>query len=309
MTKVVPSLTSMSVYEHPYIGISGIDVSSEIANAIKLNETNGFLVSDITSGGPAFKAGIRGGDVLTDVNGTEIELGGDVIVGIDNTTVRKIDDMLSYLETEKQVGDTVALTVVRDGKPQKIYVTLSARPVSQQQQQQLLQPSQQQQKPSLGISGVNVAPEIAETMNLTQATGFLVLDVIGEGPADKAGVRGGYTVANINGTEIELGGDVIVGIDNTTVRKIDDIQSYLNSKKIGDTIQVKVIRDGKIQDISLTLGSVSSTLNNRSISPLLPNSDVVPSPDTQLRPLLPDSLDNDLQRWTKLLFLFKQAAK
>jgi S1-C subfamily serine protease len=141
MKKVVPSLIQRGIYEHPYLGVSGIDVTSDIAKVMKLNETKGFLVTDITSGGPADKAGIHGGDVLTDINGTEVELGGDVIIGIDNTTVRKIDDMLSYLETKRQVGDTAKLTIVRDGRPQEVNVTLSDRSLSQedQQQQQRLQ--------------------------------------------------------------------------------------------------------------------------------------------------------------------------
>jgi serine protease Do len=123
LKNVVPSLVQRGNYEHPYLGVSGIDVTSDIAKIMKLNETKGFLVTDITSGGPADKAGIRGGDVLTDVNGTEVELGGDVIVGIDNTTVRKIDDMLSYLETKK-VGDIVHLQIFRDNKVEDVAVTL-----------------------------------------------------------------------------------------------------------------------------------------------------------------------------------------
>jgi S1-C subfamily serine protease len=122
---------------------------------------------------------------LTDINGTEVELGGDVIIGIDNTTVRKIDDMLSYLETKKQVGDTAKLTIVRDGRPQEVNVILSDRSLSQEDQQQQRLQSSQQQKPSLGISGMNVTPEIAKAINLTnQTTGFLIVDVIAEGPAN-----------------------------------------------------------------------------------------------------------------------------
>jgi S1-C subfamily serine protease len=123
MKKIIPSLIQRGNYEHPYLGVSGIDVTSDIAKVMKLNETKGFLVTDITSGGPADKAGIRGGDVLTDINGTEVELGGDVIIGIDNTTVRKIDDILSYLDSKK-AGDIVHLQVIRDNKIKDVVVTL-----------------------------------------------------------------------------------------------------------------------------------------------------------------------------------------
>src|SRR5918996_575253 len=272
MKKVVPPLIRSGSYKHPYLGVSGIDITPDIAKVMKLNETKGFLVTDITSGGPADKAGIHGGDILTDINGTEVELGGDIIIGIDNTTVRKIDDMLSYLETKKQVGDTAKLTIVRDGRPQEVNVILSDRSLSQEDQQQQRLQSSQQQKPSLGISGMNVTPEIAKAINLTnQTTGFLIVDVIAEGPADKAGIRGGFAITNINGTEVELGGDIIIGIDNTTVRKIDDILSYLGTKKVGDMVHLQVFRDNKFEDVAVTLGPDQNSQKAPSpINPSLP---------------------------------------
>ena len=292
LKKVVPSLIQRGIYEHPYLGVSGIDVTSDIAKIMKLKETKGFLVTDITSGGPADKAGIRGGDVLTDINGTEVELGGEVIIGIDNTTVRKIDDILSYLETKK-VGDTAKLTIIRDGRPQEVNVTLSDKSLSQEDQQQLQQrlQSSQQQKPSLGISGTDVTPEIAKAMNLTnQTTGFLVVDIIAEGPADKAGLRGGSVITNINGTEVELGGDVIIGIDNTTVKKIDDILSYLETKKVGDIVHLKVFRDNKVKDVAVTLGPSRNLQQGSSMNPPLPPDSNMPQP----LPVPPGSSNNPL---------------
>jgi serine protease Do len=257
--KVVPSLITAGSYTHPYIGITGLDITPEIAEAMGLQEARGFLVTDVTAEGPAAIAGVKGGDLLADINGREIELGGDVILEIDNKTVRKIDDILTYLEREKQVGDTVQLTVLRDGQLQEIPVTLAARPTpSQEQQPQQL--SQSPNKPSLGILGIDITPEIAEAMGLQEARGFLVTDVIRGGPSDKAGIRGGYIITNINGTEIELGGDLILEIDNKTVRTINDILTYLNTqKKVGDTIQLTVLRDGQLQEIPVTLAA-SSTL-------------------------------------------------
>jgi serine protease Do len=292
MKKVLPSLIKSGTYKHPYLGVSGIDVTPDIAKFMKLNETKGFLVTDITAGSPADKAGMRGGDVLTDLNGTQVELGGDVIIGIDNTTVRKIDDILSYLETQKQIGDTTKLTIIRDGKPQEVNVILSDRSLSQAgQQSKQLQSSQQQleqQKPSLGVSGVNINPEIAKAMNLTQATGFLVVDIIAQGPSDKAGLRGGFAISNINGTQVELGGDVIIGIDNTTVRKIDDIVSYLDTKKVGDIVSLKVLRDNRVQDIAVTIGPGQNSAPDPSL-PQDSNNIPWPSPEAP-------GLSNDLMK-------------
>src|SRR5918995_1186837 len=125
--KVVTSLIATGSYTHPYIGITGLDITPEIAEAMGLKEERVFFVPDFTAEAPAAIAGVQGGDLLADINGREIELGGDVILEIDNKTVRKIDDILTYLEREKQVGDIVQLTVLRDGQLQEIPVTVATR--------------------------------------------------------------------------------------------------------------------------------------------------------------------------------------
>src|SRR5918999_1498535 len=124
--KVVPSLITTGSYTHPYIGITGLDITPEIAEAMGLQEARGFLVTDVIKGGPSDKAGIHGGYIVANINGTEIELGGDLILEIDNKTVRTINDILTYLYTQKKVGDIVQLTVLRDGQLQEIPVTLAA---------------------------------------------------------------------------------------------------------------------------------------------------------------------------------------
>jgi serine protease Do len=254
ITKIVPSLITTGSYQHSWLGLIGIDITPDIAEALglSLEEAKGFLIIGVNEGSPADKAGIRGGDRVTNVNGREIRLGGDIVLKIDNQDVRKIEDILTYLEGQKHVGDTVQLTIVRDGKTQTVNATLTPRPGSNQSQQ--LQPQSEQQRPSLGISGTNVTPAIAKAMNMTQATGFLVVDIIAEGPADKAGIRGGYLIANINGTDIELGGDVILRIDNKTVNTIDNILSYLDTKKVNDTVQLTILREGKVENVPVQLG-------------------------------------------------------
>lgn len=254
ITKIVPSLITTDSYQHPWLGLIGIDITPDIAEALglSLEEAKGFLIIGVNEGSPADKAGIRGGDRVTNVNGREIRLGGDIVLKIDNQDVRKIEDILTYLEGQKHVGDTVQLTIVRDGKTQIVNATLTLRPGSNQSQQ--LQPQSEQQKPSLGISGTNVTPAIAKAMNMTQATGFLVVDIIAEGPADKAGIRGGYLIANINGTDIELGGDVILRIDNKTVNTIDNILSYLDTKKVNDTVQLTILREDNVENVPVQLG-------------------------------------------------------
>ena len=128
INKVVPFLITKGSYSHPWIGLSGTNMTPEIANAIGLKESRGFLVVDTVSGSPAGKGGIRGGDREVTINGMQIALGGDVIEKIDDKVVRKIDDILAYIESMKSVGETVTLSVLRDGKIQKVNLSLAARP-------------------------------------------------------------------------------------------------------------------------------------------------------------------------------------
>jgi S1-C subfamily serine protease len=129
IAKVAPVLIERGFFQHPWLGVSGIDMTPEIAEAIGLGEPRGFLVIDTAPGGPADSAGVQGGDTPTQVGGRgEIELGGDVILAIDDKTIRKIDDVLGYLQQATEVGETVRLTVWRDGQIIEIDVTVGARP-------------------------------------------------------------------------------------------------------------------------------------------------------------------------------------
>ena len=111
ITKIVPSLITTGSYQHPWLGLIGIDITPDIAEALglSLEEAKGFLIIGVNEGSPADKAGIRGGDRVTNVNGREIRLGGDIVLKIDNQDVRKIEDILTYLEGQKHVGDTVPI--------------------------------------------------------------------------------------------------------------------------------------------------------------------------------------------------------
>jgi S1-C subfamily serine protease len=132
IAKVAPVLIERGFFEHPWLGVSGIDMTPEIAEAIGLGEPRGFLVIEVAPGGPADSAGVQGGDTPMQLNGREIPIGGDVVLAINDRDVRKIDDVLGYLQQATQVGETVTLTVWRDGQIIEIDVILGARPSLQE---------------------------------------------------------------------------------------------------------------------------------------------------------------------------------
>lgn len=283
--KVVPSIITTGEYQHPYLGVSGTDIDSDIAEMMNLKNTTGFLVIQVTSGSPAEKAGIHGGAILTEIEGREVELGGDVIVGIDDKSIRKIDDLLSYLDREKKVGENVTLTIIRNGQVQEIGLTLAARPDSTISDDETMQEIQNN-SPSLGITGINVTPEIALQINVPSnivdggEKGFLVIDVLRNSSAEDAGIRGGYIRSNINGNQIELGGDIIIGIENVTIGSVEDIRKALSTKQVGDTVQLTVYRDNRTVEIPVTLKEGSESDQVESLLP--PSSPFSPSPSPNI---------------------------
>jgi S1-C subfamily serine protease len=291
--KVVPSLISTGIYEHPYLGISGIDVNPEIAKAMNLENSTGFLVIQVTSDSPAAKAGIRGGSIVTEINGRQMELGGDIIVAVDDKNIRKIDDLLSYLEREKEVGDNITLSVIRNGQSQKLDLTLATRPNSFGFGSEIMSEFKGT-RPTLGITGTEVTREIATQMNipadvLSNGTrGFLVIDVVKNGSAYDAGLRGGYIQTYLNGNQIELGGDVILSMEGISVHDVQDIGKALSTKSIGDVIQVTIYRDNETQKIPVTLKSGPQQNNTTSSIP-----DVLPPPTMPGEPLNPFQQPSD----------------
>ena len=125
--KIVPYLIRDGKYEYPYLGISSSsDLSLAAIEALGLKTYIGAYVTSVTPGGPADKAGIRGGDQPTNLEG--LQAGGDIITAIDGQPIATFDDLLSYLTTHKSPGETVVLTVLRGDQAMDITVTLEARP-------------------------------------------------------------------------------------------------------------------------------------------------------------------------------------
>ncbi len=132
MSKVVPSLITTGSFQHPWLGVAGRDMTPGIADRLNLEEPRGFLVMEVVAGSPAEKAGIRGGTQDVTIDGVQVKLGGDVIIGIDDRPVRKIDDILVYLQRDKSVGDELQLTILRDDQEMNITAILGARPSQQE---------------------------------------------------------------------------------------------------------------------------------------------------------------------------------
>jgi S1-C subfamily serine protease len=129
--KIVPQIISQGVFSHSFIGFTGADITPDMAKQLGLNESKGVIVVSLTRGSPADLAGIKSGTNMTSLDGlpSGISSDADIIVGIDNVKVRKMDDIINYIDT-KSVGEMVKLKVLRNANIQYINIKLSARPTN-----------------------------------------------------------------------------------------------------------------------------------------------------------------------------------
>jgi len=108
--------------------------------------------------------------------------------------------------------------------------------------------------PWLGINVTNLTPAIVEAMGLKVSRGLLIVEVLEDSPAQKAGLKGGDTELAINEKKIKMGGDVIIGVGEVDIKSLEDLLSYLSRRNPGEEVSLKIIRDGTELSVTLTLG-------------------------------------------------------
>jgi len=108
--------------------------------------------------------------------------------------------------------------------------------------------------PWLGIAGRDIDPDLAKIFGLSDARGFLIVTVVENSPASKAGLQGSSETKEIDGIIYPIGGDIILSVDGKTVRQIDDILIHLQREKsVGDEIVLEIYRDEKTTNLVLIL--------------------------------------------------------
>lgn len=126
ITKIVPSLIQRGSYIHPYLGLSGATLTSDLAENLTGSATNlkGVYVDTITKNGPADRAGVHG----STVDQYAKKHPGDIIIGVDGHNTTRIDDLTSFIDQHTSAGDNITLTVYRNGHTIDLKTTLAPRP-------------------------------------------------------------------------------------------------------------------------------------------------------------------------------------
>ncbi len=201
----------------------GLDrtVTTGIVSALQrqIQAPNGFSISDVIQTDAAINPGNSGGPLID---------GAGQVIGIN-----------SQIESQSGGNEGVGFAVP---------IKTAADVVSQ------LENGGEVKRAYLGISGGDISPSIAQALNLPVQQGVLVEQVLNGGPADDAGIKGATGQATIGGQTVPIGGDIITKVDGKQISGMDDVISAVNAKKPGDQITLTVWRDGKQQDVTVTLG-------------------------------------------------------
>ncbi|MDY6862484.1 MAG: DegQ family serine endoprotease [Thermodesulfobacteriota bacterium] len=170
-----------------WLGIMVQELTPELAKALGSNLKSGALVAQVMEDTPAEKAGIKRGDILIDFDGKEIKSSSDLPKLVAATPVEKL----------------ARITIIRKGEEKKFYVKVGKMP-----EDEIKVSGKQSEKNVLGIKVSSINPNIASIFGIEDKSGVIITGIEPYSPADKAGLREGDIILEINRNAIEGVGDV-----------------------------------------------------------------------------------------------------
>jgi serine protease Do len=179
---VMHQLVASGKVTRGYLGLLPQDIDDALAKALKLKDTRGSLVGDVTAGGPADKAGIKRGDVITAINGTDVE---------SSTQLRN-------MIAEAEPGKKATVQLLRDGKTIDVDVVLGERPKDPANRESGNAPPDQSSMKKFGLSVQDLSPELARTLGYAKDAGVVVTAVSPGSVAEEAGVKKNDLIKEVN---------------------------------------------------------------------------------------------------------------
>jgi serine protease Do len=167
--------------KHAYIGVGITDVTPENAKFFHLNDTTGAVISQVESDAPGARAGLKVGDVITEVNGQKVSDAGH----------------LQVLIGQNPPGSKVNLQVIRDGKQMTVPVTLEE--MGARASAKGAGSGEEHGKARWGLALQNLSPELRDQLQApSDVHGVVVTDVEPGSPADNAGLSRGVVIEEVN---------------------------------------------------------------------------------------------------------------
>jgi serine protease Do len=214
---VMESLMTKGKVIRGWLGVTIQSLTPELAQQFDMKEGKGVLVGDVVEGGPAEKAGIQRGDVITKFEGKKIEEPYQLRNMVANTAP----------------GQKAILTIVRENKTIKKTVTIGELPAEMQK----TSAGQEYNNLLKGVIVQDLTPEIAGNLNLPQKLkGVVVTSVAGDSPASMVLTQG----------------DVIQEIDRQRITDVKDYEGVVSKIKPGNDILLLIYRGGTSLYITLS---------------------------------------------------------
>jgi serine protease Do len=180
--QILPQLRDKGHVVRGWLGVQIQAIDEDLAKSLKMSDTHGALVSNVTPGSPADEAGLKPGDVVRSVDGQPVETSSD----------------LSSRVAAKGPGVAVGLDVLRDGADRKFNVKLGTFPDEDQTQTQT-----GEGHGKLGLALRTLTPDLAQSMDLpADAHGVVILQVEPGSPAEAAGLRERDVVVSVDGQPV-----------------------------------------------------------------------------------------------------------
>jgi serine protease Do len=173
---ILPDLKAKGKVVRGWLGVSVQDISEEIAQNMKLKDRSGALISDVFKGDPAEKAGLKSGDVVTEINGK---------------TVKDTHELLLMIAVFR-IGETIKVKIIRDGQEKVIPITIAERT----EKAELA--SAQRSSEAFGMSVQEITPEIAQHLGLAIKKGLIVVDVQEGSVAEEVGIQPQDIILQVN---------------------------------------------------------------------------------------------------------------
>ncbi len=206
---VVKQLKEHGTVTRGWLGVMIQKVSPDLAKEFKLDRPIGALVGDVSPEGPAAKAGVKQGDIITHFQGKEV---GQM-------------SMLPPMVAQTPVGENAVLDIVRNGKKMKITVAIGK--LDEEDDGSGTSPESAPSQ-ELGFTVQGITPELADSLGIEQKSGVIVSNVNPGSPASEAGIRRG---------------DIILEANRKQIKSLGDFKTVVKERKKDDSLLLLVQRD------------------------------------------------------------------
>jgi serine protease Do len=207
---LIPQLVKNGEVTRGYIGVKIQSLTPEIVKALEIEDSRGALVADVIAGGPADKAGIKSGDVILSFNGKAV----------------KDSHELPALVASSPIGDKATVKVLRNGREEDFRLEVAKLGTDDRRAEGSNQPSSQGK---WGLELQNIDPKMAQRFGLDGDRGVVVVNVKPGSPADKASMKRG---------------DVILEVNRKGVESVEELKEAIDRGKDKESLLLLVHRDG-----------------------------------------------------------------